>query len=66
MPIKDVSVEFWARTPAYNKTSASADKKFEELLNYATYLPDAEGRFSALPFVAAVESFFKGHVQEEC
>ena len=52
MPTKDVSVEFWARAPAYNKSSANADKKFEDLLNFATHLPDAEGRFSLLPVVA--------------
>ncbi len=44
MPTRDVSVEFWARTPAYNKSSPNADKKFEDILNYATHIPDAEGK----------------------
>ena len=48
MPTKDITVEFWARTPAYNKSSRPADKKFEDLLNYATHLPGAQGR--RIPF----------------
>ena len=48
MPTIDMSVEFWARTPAYNESSPNADKKFEDMLNYASRIPDAEGEFYLL------------------
>lgn len=58
MPAKDVTVEFWTRTPAYNKSSANADKKFEDLLNYATHIPEDEGSLSSEHIVAVERRLF--------
>ena len=43
MPTKDITVEFWARTPAYQKGATLSSKIFEDILDYATRLEDPEG-----------------------
>ncbi len=39
MPTKDVTVEFWARTPKYENNNGSVHQEF---FSYATHLPGGE------------------------
>ena len=41
MPSKDFTVEFWAKTPAYNK-DAPGHNPIADLFTYATHIPEAE------------------------
>lgn len=41
MPTKDVTIELWARTPAYDN-NALGHNPLADLLTYATHIPEAE------------------------
>ena len=41
MPTKDLTVEFWAKTPKYD-TNAPGHNPLADLLVYATHIPEAD------------------------
>lgn len=49
MPTEDMTVSFWVRTPAYNVSELGLvqDKQFEDIFNYATHSPAADGAITA-------------------
>lgn len=51
IPTKDVTVEFWAKTPAYDN-HALGHTDLADLLVYATHMPNGES-FCEAPYSAA-------------
>ena len=41
MPTKDLTVEFWAKTPAYDPT-VPGHNPLADLLTYATHIPETD------------------------
>ena len=50
MPDKDLTVEFWAKTPAYDN-NALGHNPLADLLTYATHIPVAESYCTPLTFL---------------
>ena len=64
MPTEDLTVSFWARTPAYNVSEIGLvqDKKFEDMFNYATHSPSNEGLSPFLASLAMSQSALWGRM----